>query len=248
MTTNRGLIRTEPSAKRVRVYLGGRPVADSSNPLLVWESPHYPTYYFPAADVDRELLTADDDVAHSPSRGDAQRFTVKAGSALATGAALLYEESPIEELRGHFRFDWEAMDSWFEEDEEIFVHVRDPHTRIDVLPSSRHVRIEVDGVTVAESRNARLLFETGLPIRYYLPKTHVRMDLLERTDTVTRCPYKGTAEYWSIRVGDTVHKDLVWSYRTPLPESQKVAGLVAFYKVDIYVDGVLQVEPPRRPR
>ena len=248
MTTNRGLIRTEPSAKRVRVYLGGRPVADSSNPLLVWESPHYPTYYFPAADVDRELLTADDDVAHSPSRGDAQKFTVKAGSTQATGAALLYEESPIEELRGHFRFDWEAMDSWFEEDEEIFVHVRDPHTRIDVLPSSRHVRIEVDGVTVAESRNARLLFETGLPIRYYLPKTHVRMDLLERTDTVTRCPYKGTAEYWSIRVGDTVHKDLVWSYRTPLPESQKVAGLVAFYKVDIYVDGVLQVEPPRRPR
>ncbi|MFC1411195.1 DUF427 domain-containing protein [Streptacidiphilus sp. N1-12] len=248
MTTNRGLIRTEPSAKRVRVYLGGRPVADSSNPLLVWESPHYPTYYFPAADVDRELLTADDGVAHSPSRGDAQKFTVKAGPAEAAGAALLYEESPIEELRGHFRFDWEAMDAWFEEDEEIFVHVRDPHTRIDVLPSSRHVRIEVDGVTVAESRNARLLFETGLPTRYYLPKTHVRMDLLERTDTVTRCPYKGTAEYWSIRVGDTVHKDLVWSYRTPLPESQKVAGLVAFYKVDIYVDGVLQVEPPRRPR
>jgi uncharacterized protein (DUF427 family) len=107
------------------------------------------------------------------------------------------------------------------------------------------VRVEVDGVTVAESTKPTLPFETGLPARYYLPKTHVRMDLLTPTDSESHCPYKGTAEYWSVRAGDTVHADLAWAYRTPLPESQKIAGLISFYneKVDIYVDGVLQERP-----
>ena len=100
------------------------------------------------------------------------------------------------------------MDAWFEEDEEVFTHPRDPYTRVDILPSSRHVRVEVDGVTVAESTSPRLLFETGLPVRYYLPKTHVRLELLERTDTVSHCPYKGEAEWWSVRIGDEVHEDL----------------------------------------
>ena len=151
-----------------------------------------------------------------------------------------YEDSPIEELRSLIRFDWAAMDAWFEEDEQVFTHARDPYTRVDILASSRHVRVEVDGVTIAESTSPRLLFETGLPVRYYLPKPHVRMGLLAPTDTVTHCPYKGKAEYWSVRTGDDVHEDLAWSYPAPFPESQKIAGLIAFYndKVDIYVDGV----------
>ena len=240
MTAKPGQIRIEPCTKRVRVYLSGHVIADSIHPLLVWESPHYPTYYFPATDVHQDLLTPDGATAHSPSRGNAQKFTVAAGTARAPGAAQRYGDSALDELRGHIRFDWDAMDSWFEEDEEIFVHVRSPYTRIDILPSSRHIRIEVEGTTIAESNNARLLFETGLPIRYYIPKTHTRMDLLEPSPTVTRCPYKGTAEYWSIRVGDQLHEDAAWSYRTPLPESQKIAGYIAFWKVDIYVDGVLQ--------
>lgn len=242
MTESRGLVRTEPGRKRIRTYLGGVLIADTATPLLVWESPHYPTYYFPVSDVRTDLLSADGQVKHSPSRGDGALFTVKAGDREAVEAAVRYQDSPIEELRGHIRFDWNAMDNWFEEDEEAFVHARSPYTRIDILPSSRHIRVEIDGTTVAESSSARLLFETGLRTRYYLPKTHVRMDLLERTDTSTGCPYKGTAEYWSVRIGDTVHRDVVWSYRTPLPESRQVAGLVAFYneKVDIYVDGVLE--------
>jgi uncharacterized protein (DUF427 family) len=245
MSGNRGLVRSEPGLKRVRTYLGGVLVADTLTPLLVWEGPNYPTYYFPVADVNAELLVPDDEVRHSPSRGDGKLYTVKAGGAEARGAATRYEDSPIPEIRDYVRFEWKAMDSWFEEDEEVFVHARDPHTRIDVLPSSRHVRVEIDGVTVAESSTPRLLFETGLPVRYYLPKTHVRMDLLEHTDTVTACPYKGEAEYWSVRVGDALHKDVVWGYRTPLPESRQVAGLVCFYneKVDIYLDGVLQDRP-----
>ncbi len=247
-SSTRGRVRIEPSTKRVRVYLGGEVVADSTRPSLVWEIPYYPTYYFPVADVRMDLLAPDGGGKHSPSRGDGRTFTVKVGDREAAGAALRYEESPLEQLRDLVRFEWKAMDGWFEEDEEIFTHPRDPYSRVDILPSSRHVRVEVDGQTVAESTSPRLLFETGLPVRYYLPKTHVRMDLLEHTDTVSHCPYKGSAEYWSIRAGGTLHEDLAWSYRTPLPESQKVAGLVAFYneKLDIYVDGV-KLDRPKTP-
>ena len=240
----RGQIRIETGAKRVRAYLGGEVVADTTRPVLVWEVPYYPTYYFPLADV-RADLEADGGVAHSPSRGQGRTFSVRGGNKEAPSAALRYQDSPIEQLRDLIRIDWDSMDAWFEEDEEVFTHPRDPYRRVDILQSSRHVRVEVDGVTVAESTSPRLLFETGLPVRYYLPKTHVRLDLLIHTASVTHCPYKGQAEWWSVRAPQTVHDDLAWSYPTPLPESQKIAGLMAFYneKVDIYVDGALQQRP-----
>ncbi|WP_433464965.1 DUF427 domain-containing protein [Spirillospora sp. CA-142024] len=238
-TSRKTSLRIEESGKRVRTYLGGRLVADTTRPSLVWEIPYYPTYYFPEEDVRAELVE-DGPGKRSPSRGESTAYTVKVDGAQAPGAALRHTELP-----GLVRLDWNAMDAWFEEDEEVFVHPRDPHTRVDVLAASRHVRVEVDGVTVAESSSPRLLFETGLPVRYYLPKPHVRMDLLEHTDNVTHCPYKGTAEYWSVRAGGELHPDLAWSYPTPLDESRKVAGLVCFYseKVDIFVDGVLQERP-----
>jgi uncharacterized protein (DUF427 family) len=244
-TKTRGRVRVEHGAKRVRVYLGGEVVADTTRPVLVWEVPYYPSYYFPLDDVRGELLEEDGGSFHSPSRGDAVTYTVTAGGKEAPQAALRYDQSPIEELRDLVRFDWHSMDAWFEEDEEVFTHPRDPYTRVDILPSSRHVRVEVDGVTVAESASPRLLFETGLPVRYYLPKTHVRMELLIPTETKSHCPYKGEAEWWSVRAGDTMHEDLAWSYPVALPESQRIAGLVAFYdeKVDLYVDGVLQQRP-----
>jgi uncharacterized protein (DUF427 family) len=243
--TSRGRIRLEPGAKRVRAFLGGEVVADTARPVLVWEVPYYPTYYFPLADMRAELKRDGGGSVHSPSRGDARTFTVRTGGREAPGAALRYEDSPIEELRDLVRLDWHAMDAWFEEDEEVFTHSRDPYTRVDILASSRHVRVAVAGVTVAESASPRLLFETGLPARYYLPKTHVRLDLLIASDTVSHCPYNGQAEYWSVRAPDGIHDDLAWSYRTPLPESEKVAGLIAFYneKLDIHVDGVLQERP-----
>ena len=242
----RGRVRIETGTKRIRAYLGGEIVADTTTPLLVWERPYYPTYYFPLADVRGELLeAADGAVVRSPSRGDGRRYSVRAGGKLAEGAAVRHEASPFEELRDAIRLEWDAMDAWFEEDEEVFTHPRDPYTRVDILAGSRHVRIEVDGVTVADSTSPRLLFETGLPVRYYLPKPHVRMDLLEPRDTVSHCPYKGRAEWWSVRAGDSLHDDLAWSYPAPLPESQKIAGLISFYdeKVDVYVDGVLQQRP-----
>jgi uncharacterized protein (DUF427 family) len=169
-------------------------------------------------------------------------YDVAAADVIAPAAALRFAHSPVAELRDLVRSEWSAMDAWFEEDEEIFTRARDPHTRVDMLQSSRQVRVEVEGVAVAQSDSPRLLFETGLPVRYYLPKTHVRMDLLVQTDTVTHCPYKGQAEYWAVRAAEQVHRDLAWSYRTPLPEATKIAGLVCFWndKVELYVDGTRQ--------
>jgi uncharacterized protein (DUF427 family) len=237
-------IKIEPSAKRVRSYLDGQLVADTLHPVLVWEGPHFPTYYLPAADIKAELIPTGQ-TQHSPSRGDAQVLDVKVATATAAQAALRYPDSPLAELRGLVRLDWNSMSEWLEEDELVYTHPRDPYHRVDILASSRHVRVEIDGVTVADSRQPRMLFETGLPPRYYLPLTDVRMDLLRPSQAGSHCPYKGAASYWSVDTGQAEHRDIVWMYRFPLPESQKIAGLACFYneKVDTYLDGELQERP-----
>lgn len=238
-TEQRGRVRVEPGAKRVRAYLGGEVVVDTTRPLYVWESPYYPTYYLPVADVRAELVDTGD-TARSPSRGDATVLAVRTGSAEAPKAALRYADSPIEALRDHVKLEWDAMDAWFEEDEEVFTHVRSPYARIDVLPSSREVVVTRGDVELARTTRAHALFETGLPTRWYVPKVDVRMDLLTESGTVTRCPYKGTTVHFSARLpgGETVD-DVAWSYPTPLPESTRIAGLVAFYddRVTVTVDG-----------
>jgi uncharacterized protein (DUF427 family) len=155
MDAQRGQVRVEASQKRVRTYLGGELVADTKRPMLVWEVPYYPAYYVPIEDVRGDVLVATATVTHSPSRGDAHHFTVKAGGSEAIDAASTYPDSPIEVLRSFVRIDWDAMDSWFEEDEEVFVHPRDPYSRVDALPSSRRVRVVIDGVTAAESTTRR---------------------------------------------------------------------------------------------
>lgn len=242
--SDRGRVRVEKSGKRVRVMLGGRLVADTTSPLLVWEVPYYPTYYFPAEDVITDLLVETGETRSSPSRGEATQYDVKVDG--AEGKAYAYHEPKVPEIDGHYAFVWPSMDHWFEESEEVFVHARDPYTRIDIVPSDRRVRVEIDGVTVADSTNASFLFETGLPTRYYLPKTDVRMDLMTPTDLATACPYKGTARYWSATVGHVTHDNVLWGYDSPLPESQKIMGLVSFYneKVDVFVDEV----PEERPK
>src|SRR5438128_3465501 len=137
------------------------------------------------------------------------------------------------------------MNAWYEEYEELFVHARDPHKRVDVLASSRHVRVVIAGETVAETRRSHLLFETNLPTRYYIPREDVRLDLLDPTDQTTRCPYKGIASYWSVKIGDQVVRNVVWSYPDPIPECPKIKGLLCIFqeRVDLYVDGALQPRP-----
>jgi uncharacterized protein (DUF427 family) len=238
-------VNIEPCPKRVRAYVGGELVADTVHALYVWEIPYYPAFYIPAGDV-RATLVATGATEHSPSRGDAEVLDVKTSRAVVEAAARRYPAPHVEALAGHVRFDWESMDEWFEEDEPVYVHPRDPHTRVDILDSSRHVEVRVDGLVVAGTHHPKLLFETGLPTRYYLPMTDVRLDLMTQTSTISRCPYKGTATYWSL--GEQV--DLAWCYRSPLRESQRIAGLVAFYneRVDLVVDGVAQERPRSRFR
>jgi uncharacterized protein (DUF427 family) len=241
----RGQVRVERALKRVRVVLGGVVVADTTDALYVWEIPYYPQYYIPLADVAPGALKETGTTSRSPSRGTARHFSVHGGDRVAEDAAWCYDDSPIEALRDRVRFDWGAMEAWFEEDEEVFVHPRDPYHRVDILRASRPVRIEVAGVVVAETTHPTFLFETGLPRRIYVPKLDVRLELLEPTTTATGCPYKGTARYWSVRAGGEVHPDLAWSYDAPFRESAPIAGLVAFFdeRVDVSVDGALQPRP-----
>lgn len=222
--------RFEPSPRWVRVRLGDAFVADSKRVMLLLEPQKLPIYYFPKDDVRMDLLS-----------GAGERlWTVTVGHRVAQRAAWEKEAYP-----GYIAFRWDQMDAWFEEDDEVWVHPRDPYHRVDVVTSSRHVQVAVDGVTVADSRRPRLLFETGLPTRYYLPKLDMRMELLTPTATQSRCPYKGKAIYWSLRIGEREYADIVWSYSPPLPECTRIDNLLALYneKVDMLVDGELQPRP-----
>jgi uncharacterized protein (DUF427 family) len=142
-------------------------------------------------------------------------------------------------VAGLVRFDWDALD-WFEEDEQVFAHRRNPYTRVDAVRSSRDVRIELGGHHLAESRSPVLVFETGLPTRYYLDRSCLNLTALRRTGTQTVCPYKGeTSDYWTAEVPGRVEVDVAWSYRQPFAALAPIAGLVAFYndRVDIILDG-----------
>jgi len=210
---------TAPVPRRIRAQHGGRWVVDTTSAVYFWEVPYYPQYYVPVADVDPELLA---DPAVKPR----------------------LRRQP--ELPDHVRIRWDAVDHWFEEDEEVFVHPRSPYARVDALRSNRHVRIELDGVLLAEAPSAVLVFETGLPTRHYLDRSALDLTHLEPSPTETACPYKGrTTAYWSVRIGDTLHQDLAWCYDFPTRQLLPIAGLVAFYdeKVDVFLDGVRQERP-----
>jgi len=228
-----------PVPRRVRAILNGAVVLDSTRALYVWESPSYPQFYIPLADVNAAVLV---DEKHSEQlrRGPAQRHGLRVGETSRPGAAHVYGDGALEGLAGTVRFQWSALDAWLEEDEEVFVHPRSPYTRVDALRSTRPVRVELDGVVLAESSAPVMVFETGLPTRYYLDRTAVDFEHLIATETVTSCPYKGTtSRYWSIDVGGRLHPDLAWSYDFPTRQLLPIAGLIAFYneKVDLTVDG-----------
>jgi len=234
-----------PVPRRIRAYLGAEKVLDTTRALYVWEWPHYPQYYIPLDDVRRDLLVSEGHTQQT-GRGPAELHGLKAGGAHRPRAARVITDSAIEGLKGTVRFEWAALDAWFEEDEQVFVHPRDPYTRVDALRSNRRVRVELDGVVLADSASPVMVFETGLPVRYYVNRTDIRFEHLVTSDTVTSCPYKGmTSGYWSVRVGGTVHKDLAWAYDFPTRQLLPIAGLVAFYNemVDTYLDGELLDRP-----
>lgn len=249
-STPEGLL-WEPSERWVRGLKGEVTVVDSKHPVLVWEpSLPVPQYAFPRADVREDLLRP----AKNPRTGIHTRseifYDLEIDGELIENVAWTF---PAADLADHIAFEWfrrvgRGLDHWYEEDEEIFIHPRDPHKRVDAIPSSRHVKIEIDGTLVADTHRPVLLFETGLPTRYYIPREDVRLDLLEPTDHNTGCPYKGTAEYWSWQGGPGVPSNIVWSYAEPLPAVAVIKGLLALYNeaVDIIVDGE-RLERPLTP-
>lgn len=234
-----------PVPRRIRAVLGGQVVVDTVAALYVWEWPHYPQFYVPLGDIADEALSSQDEVTET-SRGEVRMHTLRASGLVRRSAVQVLARSPIEGLTGTARLVWGALDRWFEEDEEVFVHPRDPYTRVDALRSTRTVRVELEGVLLAESPAPVMVFETGLPTRYYLEPTGVHFEHLVPSTTATACPYKGrTSGYWSADVGGTMSEDVAWTYSFPTGPLLAVAGLVAFLneKVDVFIDGVAQPRP-----
>jgi uncharacterized protein (DUF427 family) len=237
----------EDSPRRVRATFGGETVVDSRGAKLLHEGTHLPAYYFPEEDVRMDLLEPTDHSTHCPYKGDASYWSLRLDGRTVENAAWTYRE-PLEgapPLSGYVAFYWDKLDEWFEEDEQVFGHARDPYHRIDIVPTSRPIRISVNGEVVAESSRATALFEAGLPTRWYLPREDVRMDFLVPSDTHTRCAYKGLASYYSVRAGDDVREDLVWTYPEPTREAEPIRNLLCFFneKVDVEVDGEREERP-----
>ncbi|KAK0450269.1 DUF427-domain-containing protein [Armillaria borealis] len=212
-------VRIESSLKRIRVLFGGVVIVDTKSAKLIWDSPFYPLYYFNVTELPEKYLQGKQATSDGSRSGD---------------------------RAGFFKLNFGAMDAWFEEEEQIFVHPKDPYKRVDVLQSSRHVRVEIDGVEVANTTKPRLLFETTLPVRTYIPKTDCKLDLLVPSDLKTSCPYKGEASYYHVQLSPNNRKDnVVWWYRNANLECASITGFVAFYdeKVDVWVDGEKQTRP-----
>jgi uncharacterized protein (DUF427 family) len=226
--------------------LGGETVVDSTHSKMLHEHGHLPLYYFPEDEVRTDLLEPTDHHTTCPWKGEASYWSVRVGDRVAENAVWGYPE-PLDDappLAGYYAFYWKHMDEWYEEDELAIVHARDPYHRTDVVESSRHVKVSLDGEPLAESSRAFAVFETGLPPRWYFPPEDVRTDLFTESDSRTGCAYKGFASYWSC--GD--QDDLAWYYLDPTRDFKRIAGRIAFYneRVDLEVDGEL-LERPETP-
>jgi uncharacterized protein (DUF427 family) len=236
-----------PVPQRIRALVGDETVVDSRNAKLLHETGYLPVYYFPDEEVRFDLLEPSERRTHCPHKGDASYWTIRAGERAVADAVWAYRE-PIEPaafLSGHVALYWHLADEWFAEDDELFGHPRDPFHRIDVHPTTRRVRVLLDGEVLAETTRAQALFETSLPPRWYMPPEDVRMELLEPSESKTRCAYKGSASYWNVRVGDRFEDDLVWTYAQPKHDAEQVRGMLCFFneRVDLELDGVVGERP-----
>lgn len=240
-------VRLEPNPKRIRARAGGRTIADSRSTMLLLGARHLPVYCFPRDDVATNLLEPrgpDED----PGLGELERYDLNLEDRLAEAAAWEVtapaDEAP--DLTGYIQFEWDAVDTWLEEDERVHGHPPHPYHRCDIRQSSRHVQVHVAGEQVADSTRPVLLFETGLPTRYYLQREDVAMELLEPSDTLTTCAYKGQAEHLHAVTDQGRAEDVAWCYPAPFPGFEKIQDLVCFYqeRIDrLVVDGV-EHEPP----
>jgi len=225
--------------RRVRGRVGGATVVDTTRGRLIHETGILPVFYAPVEDLDHALLADSDHSTHCPFKGDASYWSVRVGEREVDDAIWHYPE-PIESagwLRGYAGFYWDKLDTWIDEEQELLGgRLRDPYHRVDVRPSSRHVRVSANGETVAESDRPMVLFETGVGLRFYLPPRDVRRDLLRPTSTRTVCPYKGLAHWWSLEAGGETFEDAAWAYSEPLDECHRVRDHIGFYGEGIAVE------------
>jgi uncharacterized protein (DUF427 family) len=232
----------EPFPKRLRVEFGGATVADSRRAKALYETGHMMRLYVPREDVAMDRLRATDRRTRCPHKGEARYWSVRAEDGRAAEDAVWSYEAPIPAaapIAGHLSFDLARMDAWYQEDERGYAHPRDPYHRFDIHAASRRVHAHANGVTLAASDRPRILFETGVAPRYYLPPDDVRADLLQRSETVSDCPYKGRARHWHVVIGGRRIEDAAWSLPEPLGEAREIANYVCFYpgKVATEVDG-----------
>lgn len=258
-----GALRFEPTPKRVRALAGGHTFADTRRALIVWEPGRIvPSYAVPGDDLHAEPTPApridaeqhpvvispggppvlDSRTPFAAHTCDGQPLTLSANGLVLAGAGFRPADS---DLAGHVILDFGAFDEWLEEDEPIIGHPRDPFSRIDIRRTASRVQVRLDGETLADTTSARLLFETRLGTRFYLPRRDVRMGLLTPSPTRTTCAYKGEASYWSVRVGGHTHPDLAWTYELPLPDAEQIAGHICFF--DEHVDVILDGQQRERP-
>lgn len=224
--------------RRVRAIFGGDIVLDTNRGKLLHETGLLPQLYAPRDDVRFDMLEQTDHTTHCPFKGDASYWSIRARGRTAENAAWAYPR-PREDaswLRDYLAFYWDSMEAWFDEDEEVKGHLRDPYHRVDVRETSRHVRVVADGKLVAETSRPKILSETGLPNRFYIPPQDVRRDLLEPSGTHTICPYKGTASYRTLKVGNRRIKDAAWFYPEPLEDAFKVRDHLCFLAEDLAIE------------
>ncbi|AQA05497.1 hypothetical protein BVC93_27495 [Mycobacterium sp. MS1601] len=234
----------EPVPRRVRGFVAGQVVFDTTNAKYLWENAFYPTYYVPIVDVRRELLI-DEDHQQNVQFGPSRLYSLSAGGRIQPSVVRMFDADGGGPAAGLASFEWDAIE-WYEEDEPIVGHPRNPYVRIDALRSHRHVTVALDSVLLAETHCPVLLFETGLPTRYYIDRSDLVMEHLQPSDSTSLCPYKGvTTQYWSAQTPAGVQPDVAWAYDYPLPEVAPIARMVGFFneKLDITVDGVALARP-----
>jgi uncharacterized protein (DUF427 family) len=243
-----GVFTYEPSERHVRGTIGSVTLVNSYSAVLVWEPGQaVPGYVFPRADVREDLLRPTSAPTHGRHQGAGKFYDVEVDGALYPALAFEYD---VEGLEGHIAIDWmrreePGVEHWYEEAEEIFRHPRDPYKRVDPIPSDRHVEVFVDGLKIADTQRPVLLFETRLPIRYYIPAEDIDFTHLVETDLSSTCPYKGDARYWSVQTPERLRENIVWAYADPVRAAAPIKDHLALYNevVDIVVEGV----PLQRP-
>lgn len=249
-------LRIEPSPRRIRAMVEDRTVVDTTRAMLVWEPRRLvPVYAVPAEDLHAELVAVRheapvlDDLL--PMLGPEQFeihttpgevFTLRVDGRDLVEVAFRPTDPDLE---GRLMLDFGAFTTWFEEEQELVGHPHDPFKRIDVLPSSRHVTVSAGGQLLAESTRPTALLETHLPIRWYLPREDVRMDLLVPSEHRSTCAYKGHASYFSLKNAGEEGRDIAWTYEDPLLDATAVRDQLCFWaeRSELTVDGSPQGRP-----